>query len=54
MRWTEFFRRSKVSKVEKALFATFDLLKNLYATSLIMRSKVFKALFRLSLSLMVC
>jgi hypothetical protein len=27
MRSKEFFRRSKVSIVEKALFATFDLLK---------------------------
>jgi hypothetical protein len=50
MRSAEFFRRSKVSKVEEALFATFDLLKNLLATSSIKRSKVFKALFRLSIS----
>jgi hypothetical protein len=45
MRSKEFFRRSKVvkvAKVAKALFATFNLLIKLLATSLIRRSKVFK------------
>jgi hypothetical protein len=37
----EFFGRSKVAKVAKALIATFDHLKNLLVTSTIMRSKVF-------------
>ena len=42
MRSKEFFRRSKVSKLSKALFATFDLLKKLLATSTIRRLRVYK------------
>jgi hypothetical protein len=45
MRSKQFFRRSKVVKVVKASFATFDLLKNLLVTSMIRKSKVAKALF---------
>jgi hypothetical protein len=37
MRWKEFFRRSKVAKVAKALFATFNLLKNNVDTRTIRR-----------------
>jgi hypothetical protein len=40
MRSKEFVRRSKVAKVAKAIFATFDLLKNFLVTSTIRRSKV--------------
>jgi hypothetical protein len=37
-------------KVENNAFITFDLLKKLIATTLIVRSKVSKALLRLSVS----